>query len=167
MCDSYHVREDVLQRTYLAAVAQLADNAQGIIDAISEGTELAMQPVNKAAMQEVEQAIIDLQEEALALHRQKQQGLVDGSSFKQKVADCASRMEKLEARQKELQSAETRYAEVRLWLNTFAEHVQSGDIMTDQDGSVMRALVERIIVNDDGIEVCFKCGASVRQPYAK
>ena len=166
-CDSRHVREDVLQRTYLAAVMQLADNAQGIIDAISDGTELAMQPGNKVAMEEVEQAIIDLQEEALALHRQKQQGLVDSSSFKQKVADCASRMEKLEARQKELQSAETRYAEVRLWLATFKQHVDSGDIMDEKDGSIMRALVERIIVNDDGIEVCFKCGMAVRQPYVK
>lgn len=157
----------MLQRTYLAAVTQLANNAQVIFDTIGEGTELAMQPSNKAALQEVEQAIIDLQEEALALHRQKQQGLVDGSSFKQQVADCARRMEKLEERQKELQSAETRYAEVRLWLNTFAEHVQSGDIMTDQDGSIMRTLVERIIVNDDSIEVCFKCGMSVKQEYVK
>lgn len=156
-----------MQRTYLAAVKQLAENAQGIIDTINEGTEVAMQPSNKAAMEEVEQAIINLQEEALALHRQKQQGLVDGDSFKQKVADCTSRMEKLEARQKELQSVETRYAEVRLWLKTFEEHVQNGDIMTDRDGSIMRTLVERIIVNDDDIDVYFKCGAFVKQKYVK
>ena len=157
----------MLHRTYLAAVTQLAENAQGIISTISEGSEVAMQPGNKAAMEEIEQAIINLHEEALALHRQKQQGLVDGDTFKQKVADCTSRMEKLEARQKELQSAEMRYAEVRLWLNTFAEHVQSGDIMTDRDGSIMRTLVDRIIVKDDGIEVCFKCGMSVKQEYVK
>lgn len=45
--------------------------------------------------------------------------------------------------------------------------MQDGSIGTASDAALMKTLVERIIVNDDGIEVEFKCGASVKQEYVK
>ena len=43
-------------------------------------------------------------------------------------------------------------------MDSFVEHIQSGAIMNADDSMVMKQLVEQIIVNDDGIEVHFKCG---------
>ena len=60
---------------------------------------------------------------------------------------------------------ENRYAEVKLWLDSFAEHLQSGAIMNADDSMIMKQLVEQIIVGDDGIEVHFKCGIVASHEY--
>lgn len=74
-------------------------------------------------------------------------------------------MQELEAQQAELQTTENRYAEVKLWLDCFAEHIQSGAIMNTDDSMIMKQLVEQIIVGDDGIEVHFKCGIVASHEY--
>ena len=56
-------------------------------------------------------------------------------------------------------------ATVRMWLADFRQHMQEGDATDDRDGSIMKTLVEAIIVWDDRIEVRFKCGATVEQKY--
>ena len=76
-------------------------------------------------------------------------------------------MKELEAQQAELRSAATRYADVKGWLDAFEQAMQDGSIATASDAALMKTLVERIIVNDDGIEVEFKCGASVQQEYVR
>ncbi len=60
-----------------------------------------------------------------------------------------------------------RYAEAKAWLDAFEQALATGEIETTSDVALMRTLVERIIVNDDGIEVEFKCGASVQQEYVR
>ena len=74
-------------------------------------------------------------------------------------------MQELEAQQAELQTTENIYAEVKLWLDSFAEHIQSGAIMNADDSMIMKQLVEQIIVGDDGIEVHFKCGIVASHEY--
>ena len=74
-------------------------------------------------------------------------------------------MQELEAQQAELQTTENRYAEVRLWLDSFTEHIQSGAIMDADDGMIMKQLVEQIIVGEDGIEVHLKCGVIAEHEY--
>lgn len=37
--------------------------------------------------------------------------------------------------------------------------------MNADDGTVIKALVDHIIVNTDGLEIHFKCGASIEQAY--
>lgn len=74
-------------------------------------------------------------------------------------------MQELEAQQAELQTTENRYAEVELWLNSFAEHILNGDIMNADDSMIMKQLVEQIIVGEDGIEVHFKCGVAASHGY--
>ena len=73
--------------------------------------------------------------------------------------------QELEAQQAELQTTENRYSEVKMWLDSFAEHSQSGDIMNADDSMIMKQLVEQIIVGDDGIEVHFKCGIVASHEY--
>ena len=76
-------------------------------------------------------------------------------------------MKELEAQQAALRTAATRYAEVKGWLDALAQAMQDGSIATASDAALMKTLVERIIVNDDGIEVEFKCEASVQQEYVR
>ena len=71
----------------------------------------------------------------------------------------------MEAQQAELQTTENRYAEVKLWLDSFAEHIGNGAIMNADDSMIMKQLVEQIIVGDDGIEVHFKCGIVASHEY--
>lgn len=71
MCDSHHINKDVLYATYHAAVKAMIEDAGALLEVIQTETEVEMQPRNKAAMDEVEQQIIELQERELDLHKQK------------------------------------------------------------------------------------------------
>ena len=81
------------------------------------------------------------------------------------IKEYSERMQALEAQQVELQTTENRYSEVKMWLDSFAEHIQSGAIMNADDSMIMKQLVEQIIVGDDGIEVHFKCGIVASHEY--
>lgn len=109
--------------------------------------------------------IIEVQEAVLALHKAKQQHSISTEEYNQKVNEYSQQMMALEDRQVQLRTAETRYIEVKVWLDTFEEHIKSGDIMSTDDGTILKALVEQIIVNDDGIEINFKCGVVTEKEY--
>ena len=164
-CDSHHIREDVLESTYTAAIQQMTDNAEEVMTAIREGAMLAMEPENQEKLEQIEREIVATQEEVLALHKQKVDHQLREDTYAAAVERCSKRMQELEAQQAELQTAATRYAELRAWLETF-EHCMSTDA-TSIDGLVIKALVEAIIVWDDHIEVHFKCGATVEQKYVR
>ena len=55
VCDSHHINEDVLYATYHAAVKAMIEDAGALLEVIQTETEVEMQPLNKAAMDEVEQ----------------------------------------------------------------------------------------------------------------
>lgn len=164
-CDSHHVNEDTLQHTYAAAIGDMIEDAEEIMAAVKDSAGLVMEPENKAALERVEQEIIDLQNAVLELHKAKQQRSVTATDYAAQIKEYSERMQALEARQAELQTAENRYSEVKMWLDSFAEHIQSGGIMNADDGMIMKQLVEQIIVNDDGIEVHFKCGIVASHEY--
>lgn len=71
-CDSHHINEDVLEATYLAALKDLIDNADEVIEIVKEGTQMSMEPENTSRLTEIEEEIIQLQQAALDLHRAKQ-----------------------------------------------------------------------------------------------
>lgn len=167
VCDSHHVNEETLQRTYTAAIKEMIGDAAEIMDAVRESAELVMEPENTAAMEAIEQEIIGIQEAVLALHRAKQQAALSEDSYAAQIQGYKDRMTELEEQQEKLKTTAGRYSEVRLWLDTFEEHIKSGAIMNTDDGMVMKALVEQIIVGNDGIEIQFKCGVSVEQEYVK
>ena len=164
-CDSHHVNEDTLQNTYTAAIRDMIEDAEEIMTAVKESAGLVMEPENRAALERIEQEIIDLQNAVLELHKAKQQRSVTAADYAAQIKEYSQRMQELEAQQSELQTTENRYAEVKLWLDSFAEHIQSGAIMNADDSMIMKQLVEQIIVGDDGIEVHFKCGIVVSHEY--
>lgn len=163
VCDSHHINEDVLERTYLAAIRDMLGCADEVIDAVRDGAGLIMQPANKQAMDAVDQQIIEVQEAVLALHKAKQQHAISSEEYNQRVQEYSQQMKELDKRQEQLRTAETRYTEVKVWLDTFEEHIMSGDIMSMDDGAILKALVGQIIVGDDGIEIHFKCGVTIEK----
>ena len=61
--------------------------------------------------------------------------------------------------------AATRYAEVKAWLNAFEKHINDGSIMDAGDSTILKQLVEQIIVGTSGIEIQFKCSVSIEKDY--
>ena len=165
VCDSHHVNEDKLQQTYAAAIRDMIADAEEIIAAVMDSAGLVMEPENHAALEAVEQKIIDLQNAVLELHKAKQQRSVTAADYAAQIKEYSQRMQELEAQQAELQTTANRYGEVKMWLDNFAEHIQSGAIMDATDGMIMKQLVEQIIVGVDGIEVHFKCGVIAEHEY--
>lgn len=164
-CDSHHVNEDTLQNTYTAAIRDMIEDAEEIMMAVKEIAGLVMEPENRAALERIEQEIIDLQNAVLELHKAKQQRSVTAADYAAQIKEYSQRMQELEAQQAELQTTENRYGEVKMWLDSFAEHIQSGANMDADDSMIMKQLVEQIIVGDDGIEVHFKCGIVASHEY--
>ena len=166
-CDSHHIREDVMERTYAAALQQLTDNADEVIETVREGAMLAMEPKNKEKLEQVERDIVATQEQVLAIHKRKIARQISEEEYNAAVKRYTERIEQLQAEQKDYRSQENRYMEVRSWLDTFQKSMTGSGTASTMDGLVMKALVERIIVYDDHIEVQFKCGATVEQEYVK
>jgi len=166
-CDSHHVREDVLIQTYLAAIKQMSTQAEEVIAVVREGTLMAMEPKNVNKLKEIENDIIALQEQVLKLHKDKMQGLITDTAYNKEIKRCSEKMTYLEQQQEELRTAETRYTEVKRWLDNFEKSLVKGDINCTLDAGTMKGLIERINVSDTGIEVIFKCGAKVSQEYIK
>ena len=166
-CDSHHVRENVMEETYKAAVAAMTKDASAVIDAVREGARLAMQPQNTEQLAAIEREIIALQEKAIGLHKKRVEHLISDSTYNNEVKQYSQQMEQLEARQAELRADENRFNEVKTWLDTFEQYTKSGKIITATDTVVMRAMVDHIMVYDDHIEVIFKCGGSVKQAYVR
>lgn len=167
VCDSKHINEDVLERTYLEAIREMLDCADEVIDAVRDSAELVMQPANKEALDAVDQGIIEVQEAVLTLHKAKQQHAISIEEYNQQVQEHSQKMKELEDRQEQLRTAETRYTEVKVWLDAFEEHIKGGDIMSIDDGTILKALVEQIVMGDDGIEIHFKSGAVMEQKYER
>lgn len=134
----------------MAAIRDMVEDADEIIGTVRDSVRLVMQPENVAA---------------LALHKAKQAHSITESEYAERIRECSSRMTELEAQQAEMQTAASRYAEVKAWLDAFQEHIESGDIMNIDDDAIIKQLVEQVIVNDDGIEIQFKCGAAITKEY--
>ena len=145
----------------------MVEDAEGIVQLVRDSTGLVMEPENKSELAQVEQAIIDLQAAVMELHKAKQKRGISTSEYAEKIREYSQRMEELETRQEELQNAENRYNQVKVWLDNFARHIQTGEIMNTDDSQIMKQLVEQIIVGEDSMEIQFKCGVIAKQRYVK
>lgn len=157
----------MLEKTYLAALKDLIDNAGEIVETVKEGAALALEPVNKAEIDRIDAEIIGIQETVLALHKAKQQMSVTATDYAAKVKEYSERMKALEAKRDALQDTEVKFAEVRAWLDTFIAQTMQEDVLAKIDGITMKMIVEKIIARDTAIEVVFKCGVSIEKEYVR
>ena len=165
VCDSHHVNEETLQRTYLAAISEMVEDSEEIMTAVRESAGLVLQPENEETLNRIGQEIIEVQEAVLALHKAKQSCSVSATDYATRIQAYSQRMQELEAQQEEQKSVATRYAEVKAWLDAFEKHISDGTIMAADDSTILKQLVEQIIVRSSGIEIQFKCGVSIEKDY--
>lgn len=166
-CDSHHINEDVIARTYLAAIRTMAEDADEIIEAITEGAEMALQPENSAALERIETEIIELQQAVLELHKARQRMEISETEYASRMQECKNHMILLEKQQSELRAVDNRFAEIRAWLNSFAQHTKNAQTTETLDAIMIKALVDHITMYDEYMEIAFKCGASIEQKYEK
>ena len=82
-----------------------------------------------------------------------------------KIASYSQQMDELQERQRELKATVGRFAEVKYWMDTFKEHVHSGEKMDTTDAVVLRQLTDRIVVHDDRLEIHLRIGVALEQLY--
>lgn len=165
VCDSHHVREDVLEATYLAAMRTLMESAMDVTDAIRTAADDAMATEGKGKLKVIEDEIIQIQENVLELHKAKQRMAVSAADYANKIKEYSEIMRQKEAERDDLQRSSLRYTEVRSWLKAFDENILNGKNLTAKDSAVMRTIVEKIICLDDGVLIHLKCGVTFEQEY--
>lgn len=166
-CDSHHVREDVLQNIYLAAIREIKDNADEVLETIKSSIDAECQGDTGDRLREIEDQIIALQEAALALHKAKQRMEVSATDYAATVKEYSEQMKALEAERDEAAQTANQYTELKVILDTFEHGIKDGSIMSTDDTAIMRSLVEQIIVREKEIEIEFKCGVTLRQEYVR
>ena len=119
-CGCNRLKDTVLREKFMEAYNEFVINRPQGADV--DSARQAMQPDNKAALQQVEQEIIEIQEQVLALHKLKQQRGVSAADYAAQVKDYSEQLQALESKQAELQTTENKYSSVKLWLENFAEH---------------------------------------------
>ena len=154
-CDSHHLNEDVLVQTYRAALAGIQEDA---IQTVLDAGQQVLGGDTTAEVKQIEDQIVRLQEEALTLHRARQEDGVPDDEYETKVALYSQRMADLQAQQKQLKADTTRRAEALHWLDSFQQHMASGEAYNAEEACVMREMVDQIIVYDDRLEIRLRCG---------
>lgn len=166
-CDSRHVREDVLEKTYFSAVRRVLKSGEEAIDTAKRNVRRVLGGTNGNDAQVISQRITQIQEAVLALHHKRQQNAITEAAYAERIADYAEQMQTLEEQSAACQKEVNRMTEIGLVFDTFREHMRSGTVSDPTDAGVMRQLVEKIIVGTDGIEIMFKCGVRVGERFEK
>ncbi len=161
------MREDVLEKTYTAAIRKITENSDEIYRTVEESTKLVLEPDNKEKLEAIEQQIIEVQEKALALHKRKAAGKLTEAEYDIKISEIKETMEALEAEQKQLQDTAIKYTEVKMWLENIKESISSETIGNADDAMLMKSLVDNIIIKTTGIEIHCKCGVTIEQEYVR
>ena len=166
-CNSHHVREDVLEATYLAGIRTVISSAADITDAIRSSVDAVMDADRKAEISALDDEIIAIQSEALELHKSKRAMAVSEAEYETRINELDAAMKAKEAQKAELHNSAMKYAQVRSWLATLDDCINNGTILTANDAEIMRSIVDRIIVRDDGIEIYLHCGVCIAQEYVR
>ena len=157
----------MLEATYIAAMRTIMDTASDVTDAIRSTADVVMESENNTRLDAIETEILGIQSEALELHKAKQRLEVGAAEYEARKKELQEMMKTKESERAALESSTLKYAEVRAWLKAFDEGINSGKLLTATDCEIMRMIVDRIIVKDNGIEVCLKCGVSIGQEFIR
>ncbi len=160
-CDSRHINEDMLQRTFLAAF----DGIEETMAAVQESCAEVLEMDSAKELDQVQEEIISIQEAVLELHKSRQQGAIPDAEYEIKIETYSQQMDVLQERQKELKSTAMRYAEVKYWLDEMKRHLASGEDLNMDDALLIRSLAEKIIVHDDYMEIHLRCGGVLDEQY--
>lgn len=167
VCDSHHINEDLLRETYIAAFKEIMGEADDIIDVVESNIQAEVVSDNHKELKNIEQEIIELQDDVLKLHKQRQRGAITASAYEAKVQECQAEMDELEIRRKQLQSAESQFGMIKLWIDDFKKVMAGGSITEDNCDLIIKTLTDQIVVYDTYIEIQLKCGVVLKQEYTR
>ena len=118
MCpDSRNVNEDELLEAYLRALNKVAGSMDNYLTMIRENCTMVLTPKKKRELADIEQAIIDVQEAVLELHKQKKNGLLTPATFNKELCIHKQKLDELQERQKVLYEQQGNTLAVKYWLN--------------------------------------------------
>ena len=162
--DSRNIREDVLLEAYLRSLNKIAGNIDDYLRVIRQNCTFVMTPKKQKEIADVEQAIIDVQEKVLELHKQKREGLLSPSAFNQKVAEQKAEMEQLQEQQQKLYEQQGNTLAVEYWLNQFQDATDRMDEAA-VESTVIKTLVDKIVVDckRNTVDIHFKCGVTITE----
>ncbi len=166
-CNLSHVREDVLEATYLEALRRMLGNASEVTETVRKSVDEAVGIEDATRLDEIDTEILEIQTKVLEVHKAKRQLSIGADEYTAKLIEYSSQIRKLEQERDKLHDKSTSYAEIRSWIRAFEENVTTGSIMTAQDSAVMRSIISTIIVKEYGIELHLKCGVEFWQGFEK
>lgn len=94
---------------------------------IRENCTMVLTPKKKRELADIEQAIIDVQEAVLELHKQKKQGLLSPEAFNKEISVHKQRMQELQERQQSIYEQQGNTLAVEYWLNQFQDATERQD----------------------------------------
>ena len=166
-CHSRHIREDILIKTYVAALKKMAGDYDKVIATLQDSTDMLSKEYPIEMLNEVSERIIELQTEVMDVHRKKQRGLIDSSEYDQQIEKLRQELQENETKQHELQQATTKISHIKDWMKEFGEHLETTQMDGKYDGVVIKKLVNKINMYDDRLVVEFKYGIKVEQEYVE
>ncbi len=146
---------------------KIVDDADDVIGAIQECIDEQFKDNKSMELAKIEKQIVAVQEKAVTARKDKMRGAITETQYTTIIEECKTEMQGLEARQKELQESAVGYANVAAWMRNFKDSISSGEIVNADNGFIMKQLVEQMIINDEDMEIRFRCGVSVTERYVK
>lgn len=166
-CHSRHIREDILIKTYIAAMKKMAGDYNKVIATLEESADVLSKEYPIEKLKEISDKIITIQTAVMKLHRKKQQGRIDSDEYDQEIEKLQQELQENETKQLELQQASTKVSHIKDWMKEFGKHMETTQMDGKYDGVVLKKLVNKIKMYDDRIVVEFNYGITVEQEYVE
>jgi hypothetical protein len=166
-CESWHVREDVIERTYEAAMRSIMGDMDDVIDAVKSSIDEDLKNETAEAIERIDQAIAEIQEKALQAQKDKTSGRLQQIEYNTLISEYSQKVQELEKEQDELKTMSNSQYAICAWLDNFKAAAGDGSIAKAENGFIMKQLVEQIVIYETEMEIRFKCGIACRQEYVK
>lgn len=164
-CNSNHIKESVLEETYLAALNELIRNASEVTDAVKKSVAKVLDQDSPEQIDTIDAKIDEIQANTLEAHRAKRRFEITEEEYDRLIKDYENEQLRLVAERKRLQENRGKYAAVYDWIKALEQKSLDGKTITSIDATTLKLLVERFIVKEDGIEVRFGCGVTIEKKY--
>ena len=166
-CHSRHIREDILIKTYVAAMKKMSGDYNKVIATLQESADVLSKEYPIEKLKEISDKIIEIQTAVMKLHRKKQQGKIDSDAYNRKIEELQQELQENESKQLQLQQVTTKVSHIKDWMKEFGKHMETTQMDGKYDRAVIKKLVNKIKMYDDRIVVEFNYGIKVEQEYVE
>jgi len=166
-CHSRHIREDILIKTYVAAMKKMSGDYNKVIATLQESADVLSKEYPIEKLKGISDKIIEIQTAVMKLHRKKQQGKIDSDAYNRKIEELQQELQENESKQLQLQQVTTKVLHIKDWMKEFGKHMETTQMDGKYDRAVIKKLVNKIKMYDDRIVVEFNYGIKVEQEYVE